>query len=351
MGTLYDGFIQSLDSSSIDKRKHLAFILRTLGFEDELIRTNFIESLYKHNELELVYKIMKGEMSFKKSFADYNEFGIITLQNAPILSYLKDTTSIPNNYISATDISSYVYCPASYSIKQTFNEIAQYNEEAEIGTSMHEHNRLAAYLPKEKGGKLFKDFIAGDPEFYTEHNKSFFDDIRNSSIYYIGHAENSVKYFKSSKGKFVGQPDYVFKNDLGENFVVEEKFRNFKSKATVAYNNHKAQIISYLSGLDTINAKYGYLVYWYYEYSKKYRRVKECIVYKYENDSNNASYIREVYTKILELNKGYVLPFGTRKLDANKCTNCAMRIFCGHKTGRLSEIAVPYKKEYYELIK
>ena len=293
---------------------------------------------------------MKGEMLFKKSYVDYNEFGVQTLYNARVYNYLKNTSQISDSYITATDISSFVYCPASYSIKKTFNDLPQYNEEAELGTEMHEQNRLAMYVPEEREEGSFTKLIT-TPEFYTEQNKRFFDDIRSSSIYYIGHSENPVRYFKSSKGKFVGQPDYIFRNKLGENFVVEEKFKYFKNKVNKAYSNHKAQIISYLSGLDTIDAQYGYLVYWYYDYTNDIRYIRECVTHKFQNNALGQEYVREIYKKISILNSGNSLFFDPTQLDANKCASCVMRIFCGHKTGRFSEVSAPYDKSYYELSK
>ena len=215
---------------------------------------------------------------------------------------------------------------------------------------MHEQNRLALYTPENKEKyKLNQDIH--EPEFYTAQNKFFFDDIRSSSIYYVGHSENPIRYFISSKGKFVGQPDYIFTNKYGDNFIVEEKFKHYKSKTSNLHLNHQAQIISYLSGLDTINAKYAYLVNWYYDYEHNYRKIKECHVHKFEKNIVDQSNIRAIYQKILSLNQGNVLFFDTKKLDANKCAKCAVRLFCGHKTGRFTEISVPYSKDYYTLVK
>lgn len=251
-------------------------------------------------------------------------------------------------YVTATDISSFVFCPVSYCIKKSFNE-DEPSEEAQVGTELHEQNRLVNYTAGDKNKLGFTKSVTGD-SFYNSQNQDFFDDIRNSSINYVGHNNTVKKYFKSSKGKFVGQPDYVFTNRDGENFIVEEKYRSLKKELRSLRDNHKAQLSAYIIGLDELKANYGYLVYWYYSYEDDKRLVKKCVAFKVEKSDNDQMLIREAYKSIRNLNAGHVFAFEASQLDAAKCANCVVRKFCGHKTGRLSSISIPYGKEYYGLV-
>jgi CRISPR/Cas system-associated exonuclease Cas4 (RecB family) len=347
---------------------HLKYALGKLGFKNEVITNNFLEGLYKHvyqkyqnkkktsvnkrgwetysayDERDFAlftYRIIKGEAIFKKPRFLYDEsvFKIIS-------DYAVTETNL--SYVSATDISSFVFCPVSYCIKKSFNE-DEPNEEAIIGTELHEENRLVGYVAGSKNKFEFTGSVT-ESKFYNSQNKDFFDDLRNSNINYVGHNNTTKKYFKSSKGKFVGQPDYVFTNRNGENFIVEEKYRNLKKELRSLRDNHKAQLASYIIGLDELKANYGYLVYWYYSYEDNKRYVKKCVAFRIDKSESDQQIIRYAYKNIVNLNAGHNYSFNNSELDANKCANCIVRKFCGHKTGRLNKVSIPYSKEYYGLI-
>lgn len=346
-----------LDDLFLDLRNHLRFVLARLGFENNLVRASFIEALYKHyvgmfpksdNHSYYLYKEMKGELEFRKDKIKHDDpSGIPIMEDALIIQLIKPINQIKSDFITATDISNFVYCPVSYCIKRTFNEPPLPEKETKIGIEMHNQTRLAIYSPNAKKKYQFTESTTS-PEFYTNQNKPFFDDIRSSSIYYVAHSDNSIKYFKSSKGKFVGQPDYVFTNQNRENFIVEEKFKKYKSYTNEIHKNNQYQLLSYLFGLDSLNASYGYYVYWYYAYEDGIRRTKKCVVYKFERNQIYRDYLSEVFRKISSLNSGMQLPFDLNKLDASKCANCVVRVFCGHKTGRFSAVTVPYEANYHQ---
>lgn len=251
------------------------------------------------------------------------------------------------DYITASDISSYVFCPASYCIKKTFSEVEE-NEEALIGTELHKKNRLLSLFENNKS----KSTTSGnelEEDFYTIYNKDFFDDIKSSTIMYVGHNESSEKYFVSNKGRFFGQPDYVFTNNRGENFIVEEKFRSIKKEIRSLRENHKAQLTSYIIGLNKFEAKYGYLVYWYYVYERGRKYVSKCTVFRIDRSDSDQLEMRKIYKDIIKLNDGSVFSFDISRIEGQKCANCIVKNFCGHKTGRLNEISLPYDIRYFGL--
>lgn len=154
----------------------------------------------------------------------------------------------------------------------------------------------------------------------------------------------------SSKGKFVGQPDYVFTNNKGRNFIVEEKFRLLNKDIVSPQKTHQAQLPSYIIGLDEFQADYGYLVYWQYDYVNYKRIIKKCTVFRIERSIDEQATIRRVYAEVLKLYSGAVVDFDVSQIDARKCVKCAVRKFCSHKTGRLQHISLPYTSEYYAVI-
>ena len=354
-----------------DEITWLSYCLRALGFLGDATEEKYLLELYKamkrkyENDYKIVlkngvetyrgnheksfaymtYNIIKNEMRFKKSgyVPNYIDPSAVKF----ISNYIAVHTAY--SYVTATDISSYTYCPASYCIKKSFVE-DEVSEETKVGTELHESNRLLLYTSGEKKEYKLSDNITTG-SLVTEENKAFFDDIKDSKILYVGHNKEGKKYFKSSKGSFFGQPDYVFVNDLGKKYIVEEKFRDVKKEIKSIRLNHKLQLASYINGIDELSASYGYLLYWYYSYENKVRRVKKCTVFKVEESVEDKAYLRETYKSILKLSEGSALDFDSNNLDAAKCASCVVRKFCGHKTGRFFEITVPYDKKYYNLVK
>lgn len=370
--------LSHLDGSA---QSALEYHLKRLGFNEGSILSSFIGELCKENALIYLVKSDMSELEEdmhhyaiewrndrKSSWArgvlhdivaenDFKSNRKPYLKSAQdgdghkfrtIIDFLVEYKK--QDYVTASDISNYIFCPASLSISKSFSE-PEKSKEAVSGTELHEQNRLVWYAVRDKSGVQvqFSDDTAKEG-IYSKQNEAFFRDVRNSSILYVGHDDNAKKYFMSSKGKYVGQPDYVFTNSKGQNFIVEEKFRLLKKEVTSPQLTHKAQLNSYIMGLDELKADYGYLVYWHYE-SVKYRKViKKCTVFRVEKSADEQAMIRSVYSEILKLNSGYILDFDISKLEARKCMKCSVRKFCGHKTGRFNYISLPYNSDYYALI-
>lgn len=358
------------------KAKHMLYVLKKLGFISDNVRLRFIKKVFENIKIRhrswtrksyhkihgmteweyvdydfahILYKLLKDELAFRNTF-----FGNVVYQGSDgvdkvfrrINSLAKPVRT--DKFVTATDIASYVFCPASYCIQSSFVE-DEPTEEAHVGTELHEENRLVALAAGAKGKHEFTGSGKG-VRFYNQYNFEFFDDIRNAKIYYVGHDQASKRYFKSTKGHLVGQPDYVFVNKVGARFVVEEKFRLLVKQSHSLKQHHQAQLATYILGLDELEAQYGYLVYWYYGYEAEKRIVKKCVVFKVEPTIEDMEVVRNAYKNIRTLNTGGRLEFAGVELNAAKCASCVVCKFCGHKTGRFDEIAAPYGKEFYSLI-
>src|SRR5690554_1714127 len=109
---------------------------------------------------------------------------------------------------------------------------------------------------------------------------------------FVGHNDfKNQRYFINENEGFIGQPDYIFKNKNGENFVVEEKFqRNTYGNQRRFYNNHKIQLASYINYIQEINLKYGYLVYWVYDDDYN-ENIGRCYVYRINNGGDVSDYL------------------------------------------------------------
>ncbi|MDF7815158.1 hypothetical protein [Hymenobacter sp. YC55] len=343
--------------------------LRKLGFRDDIIREQYISQLY--NMFVNKFKDKKkftywgyGQTSLSEytvqDFAEMVSANLgaeISFKRPTIMKrvILEDSQSIENfildklklKYVTASNIAGYIYCPVSYCIQKSFRDDP--TEEGEIGAKLHNDNRLISYIDGIKGKFEVSNNIKTNV-LYSRYNYDFFTEIRQASVYFVGHANDRKEYFKSSKGRFVGQPDYIFTNRDNNKFIVEEKFINAKKEKHYFKDSHIAQLTSYIEGLDLINAKYGYLVYWYYEYVDEKMVIKKCSALKISQSEQNKNKLREAYKNIMDINTGTVIDFDSSTLDANKCANCVVRRFCGHKSGRPKTLSIPYDKRYYGLI-
>jgi CRISPR/Cas system-associated exonuclease Cas4 (RecB family) len=256
-----------------------------------------------------------------------------------------------NSLISATDLANFSYCPASYSIGKTFE--TDIIKSAVIGSKFHAENKLLKWSEPNFKSKRTEEQKVNDFSLENEDNEEFFSDIRNSRVIYSGHSDNEIKYFINKKGNFVGQPDYVFQNIKGENFIVEEKFK-WKKEENIDnfFHSHKVQLASYIFGLDEFEASYGYLLYWYYSFDTFLQEniVVECKVLKISRSSQTQYFLRNTFVALSSFIKDKTQDFATDKLNPKKCANCVVNRFCGHKTGRFKDLEVPYNDKYLQLV-
>ncbi len=323
----------------------------------------------------------------KENYFIPEKFNVIDLLNIELnTKKSNDYTSKDLNlkFISATDISNFTYCPVSFAISKTF-ELPKL-ESAILGTSQHEKQILIRCLRPSIANEyisfhdaMMTDFTRFENPFslhsvLNDENKLFFDELSESSVIFYGHHNNETKnkYFKSTNGGFVGQPDYIFKNDTTNDiFVVEEKFQfvpkdpsNFyyssyseeeekkiieKRTRKSFFNNHINQLSSYIYGIGEYDIRYGYLVYWKYELDNKNPNIVGCDVLRIEKTENGRKQIRDIFISLKKLITDKSGVFDIDKRVPAKCANCVSNLLCGHKTGRFTAFSVPYSKDYLKI--
>jgi len=268
--------------------------------------------------------------------------------------------------ISATELSNYVFCPVSYSIGKSFVINKPTGQElTDIGTTLHEQlNLLNKKIP----------FNLSETE---AHRSSVFQDeiiikIRSSEIIFVGHSEDK-QYFINDQAQFSGQPDYIFRDDEGKYFVVEEKFHSLKPEghkywqehpnqyhnlANRFFDNHQIQVISYLRNINEYKLDYGYLIYWYYQTSKleqgnttygEFPQIQDVRTNKIVLNENTEEFYKATVANIRNLQNEKVQTVDINKIPVNKCVGCVVNKYCSHKTHRLDTFALPYRRDDLKL--
>jgi CRISPR/Cas system-associated exonuclease Cas4 (RecB family) len=281
-------------------------------------------------------------------FYDYDPFqDMFVKKNYSIIDYLIHEYTVKNNYwryqkeykhsnfISATDIANYTYCPAAYAISKTFALPA--TDAAVTGTKLHNEVRLSSQ---------YKGVLQGQREYEDTVNRPFFQEIRMAKIIHSGH-NNQVNNFMNKSESVVGNPDYIFQKRTGEKFMVEEKFLR-KTTNTPFFQNHILQLATYLRYIEQHPANYGYLLYWFYEKFDETIRIAGAkfltIQLKEYNTilDNNIARLRS-----FQQNRNSF--FDLTLLTPAKCAGCVYNRLCAHKTGRYNDITLPYDSKYLQM--
>lgn len=335
--------------------------------EYSMILYNNVERIIPKNAiLSIIYKD-NGEFFEAESFSifDYLKLEIKIKKNE-----LYDIIETDSIYISASDIANFTYCPVSFAISRSikYKTLAS----AKIGLELHETSFINSMI----FNKSKKELVNSIEEiFYDESFKTLSDILKNCDILYSGHSPNDkVKYFKSSRGNFIGQPDFILRDrTTNKIFVIEEKYhyipkefinygntdyygdvhkknRNEREKQIV-YDNHINQLLSYVYGIADYEIDYGILIYWKYEIEENKRNITKCsfkIFYKNEEHQIN---LNKIYLKIKSFLRNKNLEFDINIRNPKKCASCVNNILCGHKTGNFNDITLPYNSKYLKINK
>ncbi|MFA7301970.1 MAG: hypothetical protein WC069_06690 [Candidatus Shapirobacteria bacterium] len=343
------------------------YLLKRLGFKNNDFTNEYIEYLseivFIHKEIAAI-DIKDWDENNPKPFYKYDphldrfsptRFSIIDflaweykLKKENLFKLLE----IHTDYVSATDLANYTYCPIGYSIGKTYK--IPKNHLGDIGTKKHEEHRLIKFT-KKPINECEKDY---EVEKETPYNffrnpttKYFFDDIDSSELIFSGHSDiNDTQFFINEEKKFIGQPDYIFKNKDGQYYVVEEKFkRDNNSNQNYFFRNNKIQLASYIYYLNQFNIDYGYLVYWLYNYVYSKVQVQDCKILKIDKSKNVEVFLFNAFDLVNAFNKEKVYNLKQSELSPKKCANCVYVLICGHKNQRINQVCLPYQQRYLNL--
>ncbi|SKB39208.1 hypothetical protein SAMN05660776_0918 [Salegentibacter holothuriorum] len=274
-----------------------------------------------------------------------------------------------NENVSATDISSFTFCPANYSISRSLKY--KILESSNSGLELHEKSPIQKLLKKRPKTTLSKSY---ESELENEESYQNLQSlIHNCEILYSGHSINQKKVFKSKNGKFVGQPDYILYDKHEQKvFVVEEKYhhipKEFLSYGDDPYydaleernriqrnrqffhDNHMNQVLSYIFGIKEYKIEFGVLIYWKYEFQDSGKKeITKCDFKIIKPDKKEKEKLNHLYLQIKAFKEKGEIVFDPSIRNPKKCANCVNNYLCGHKTGKFKTLTFPYKEDYLNL--
>ena len=336
--SVFDKMLQQIGfKESTTKNNYLAVLIGA----KRLFADNWKNDFEQQEDYEKKYQTIMLAKSIKRL---YNEIATKKLEYV----------SRPINYsmVSSSEVGSFVFCPASYSIQKSF-EVKQ-DPESQIELIWEEKKLLIdRFLQYQKNGELNKAFSDEEKERIGEV-PNIFKYILTSKILQESKKNKKPKIFFNKNKTFSGVPDYWLLNQ--NKFVVEEVFTRYSDKSEDLenpYPNHKAEIISQMIELKDLDAKEGYVIYWLWGFEKveydthtttEYK-LKGIKVFKVEkNEKNTKNYDNQI-KMIRKFNQEKEMVFNVGRLNPNKCVNCGVSQFCYHKIGKINKLTLPYNKE------
>lgn len=290
---------------------------------------------YRYSNSECIEEVLK-EIDIKKSLGsisllDFNE----------------------NSKISATDLSSFDFCPASFAINKSFViEHPTGEDKRVIGVNFHETLRL---IDK----KIPSEFDESDFVEYDVRENNTIKKIKDCELIFSGHTKEKIVFENKSKN-FIGQPDYIFKDPNGKYFVVEEKFKYLNSyynpddyqaeeieksrqkiKSTF-FSNHIVQLASYLDFIKEYDLDYGILIYWFYDFNDN-RPFVHSVSTKVIKKREYSQLLEKTLSNINQFRESKEIDF-KNSVNPNKCGACVVNKYCAHKTDELNTLKIPYNR-------
>lgn len=246
---------------------------------------------------------------------------------------------IQPEWTAVTEISQYKFCRISYAIIKTYKVSS--NEFQELGIQMAETSRI----------NQLRDAYSHRPYFYERRPRwynincseelffQFLNDIRNSTELYAGHGANNGTYFTNNEEQIRGEPDFVYCKPDGTKFIIEEKYTSARTQIIKPYDSHKLQLLAYLYAFTDLQAAYGYLVYW--EIMRHDNGLKRVSIFKFEKNEENHQYYLDNLQSFKNF-KAIKIEKITSMINLNKCIKCSVNMYCKHKFGEISTVALPY---------
>ncbi len=326
------------------------YLLNKIGITDP----DFIDSyLYyyaeKYGYYERIFPGTDLHFNVSQSITELlDEKNLRSNRNSITLKYEKNTR------LNATDIANFTFCPVNFSINHSFIVEKPVAEVARlIGTEFHEELRLM----KKSGQQR-------DDSYYNKFDDDALIKILNSTLIYLGHDEQQTESGFFNKEKNIAcNPDYIFQDDLGDFFVVEEKFHYYKrpryfledeieqceKRKKIFHINHIMQVLAYLDSITKYHLKYAYLVYWYFDFSQNKPYVHDVSIKKIHFDE----YYAKLYSKTINALHQFIndkkMIFLNNKLNPRKCAGCVVTKYCGHKSQKYFDLELPYRLEDLQL--
>lgn len=303
--------------------KFINSLIDQLGYKDSPHREYFVNRIRLADaDIEYASKLIEGFLKEIKKRKYPREWVEVT-----VLSTIQDLTQ-------------FVFCPASYSIKKSF----RLETDGEDKSNDDETN--------DQPDSYLLELISYLGTITTDSRNNFFTDnaiikeIFNSKLFYNGYLNDKASY--NVAYNLAGKPHLIFKNSLGEKILIVEKTTFEDNLPKLAWHNHEVQVWAYTYLFPKFNISKAYIIYWERgSISSPLRyKFKEFEIVVSEKEEHKLLPILDSFEKLISKQN---IIFDENSINPEKCFKCSCRTICNHKSGLISDLLFPYTTdEYYK---
>ena len=387
INSFFSGYVNAIKSAIYSTRSHSNYSTKSHTLNPTRRVYKLIEALgftSKESQNEIVDYVTK-----KSVYKHYSYKGKQTIIDNPrkeILGLIDDYKTrvdkkvgkkiVKKNKIAATDIADFTFCPASFSLKQTYEQ--PMTSEMEVGVHLHQQKELETFLynllnkrkrridheksfriaaasnyirnsdePSDKKREQLK-ILRSSREYskkeLDEIYKGIYGDILKAKCIFYGHDNKKEKPFISKKGNLIGIPDYIFQRDDGTKFIVEEK-HTWREEANKPWESHKMQVQSYLHTVvhEDVPMSDGYLMYFSWTYYKGALSTKNARLHKIKKTKSEKEKLMSTYNEIVDFIDSGKRKFDNESISPMKCFKCSSRTYCNNIDGQRDDVRFPYQ--------
>lgn len=306
-------------------------LLNILNFTQKKENT-YIQKILKEKNTESFRYILETNLKDLKDEISFREKKIFRFNYSA-----NKTTTI-------SDLGDFTFCPVAFAIKSSYNIIQPrvLNIENYIDKKWTLGVRFFEYQKSLNFNHTFYDFEC----ILDEISHNYFMEIFSSKILFNSYQNyNNKFYFRNPDDSLRGIPDYVFQNNYGQKFVVLEKFTKRKSTDRTFFINDKIKLLAYMFELNSLNADFGYIIYWNYTTYGITQKVIGCNIIKINKNDEDYNLLKMTINDLNIFKEKKYFYIENHQITLQKCLNCSIKHYCNHKTGRLNNINLPYNIE------
>lgn len=364
-----------MDNFSFKQELFVTYLLNLFGIKD----IDFIKPFLAYYEKEYGKKVYFNNNAYPDLSGCIDQ--LLLEKKIKGTRNLIEKLDVSKKQITASGMSNFSYCPASFSISSSFKiENDTGKKRRIIGVQLHEKLNLIKRIYNYQTTKKIEHKIFDNPILIK---------ILNSKLEFAGHDTNQTKKnFHNIEKTIICSPDYIFSNN-GEYFVVEEKYHYHKdpqkltrreelqdeysqfyrhvspvdiddikkrtkhwlNKKTTFYKNHTLQVVTYLKNIHQYNLKFGYLVYWYYDFDEETPYIHKVAIKAIALNEYYDTLYQSTLVDMTNLIEKTKTPFDINNVSPVKCAACSVGLYCGHKSKQFKELEFPYNIDNLKLFK
>jgi hypothetical protein len=265
-------------------------------------------------------------------------------------SYLANTVNQPDG-ILLSELSQYLFCPASFTINKSYN-LPPYkpmdSSSKWLGNKDGFYDRYLKYQKIRNISACFTNDALSKYELeeavdLADEAISVFENLFKGKIIINNYFDTAPRTFSSEDNTLIGAPDYLIELQNGKRVLIAEKFSSNSSVgSTKIYNSDIIDIEAYLTKFKNLKIDHPYFINWIWSI---YRVPTEG-----GEQNTNISYVQKVKIHLinLEMSRAYLVDSTSEKINIlksggeltfnnigfpSKCLSCSVYNYCEHKRG------------------